>query len=80
VKHPWKWFTPGTILVALSFVGTTILFETYLAHGSNVPTLYGALAGFIVLMLWIYLANLVLLIGAETDTVWRELKVSGTGA
>jgi membrane protein len=80
VKHPWKWFTPGTVLVALSFVGTTILFETYLAHGSNVPTLYGALAGFIVLMLWIYLANLVLLIGAETDTVWRELKVSGTGA
>ena len=44
------------------------------------PTLYGALAGFIVLMLWIYLANLILLIGAETDTVWRELKVSGTSA
>jgi membrane protein len=56
------------------------LFEVYLAHGSNVPTLYGALAGFIVLMLWIYLANLILLIGAETDTVWRELKVSGTSA
>ena len=57
-----------------------VLFEVYLAHGSNVPTLYGALAGFIVLMLWIYLANLILLIGAETDTVWRELKVSGTSA
>jgi membrane protein len=80
VKRPWKWFTPGTLLVALSFVVATILFEAYLAHGSNVPTLYGALAGFIVLMLWIYLANLVLLIGAETDTVWRELKASGTAA
>lgn len=80
VKHPWKWFTPGTFLVALSFIGATLLFEVYLAHGSNVPTLYGALEGFIVLMLWIYLANLILLIGAETDTVWRELKVSGTSA
>jgi len=80
VKHPWKWFTPGTLLVAVSFIGSTVLFEVYLAHGSNVPTLYGALAGFIVLMLWIYLANLILLIGAETDTVWRELKVSGTSA
>ncbi len=80
VKHPWKWFTPGTFLVALSFIGVTVLFEIYLAHGSNVPALYGALAGFIVLMLWIYLANLILLIGAETDTAWREMKVSGTSA
>ena len=80
VKHPWHWFTPGTVVVALSFIGATVVFELYLAHGSNMPTLYGALAGFIVLMLWIYLANLVLLIGAETDTVWRELKASGTSA
>jgi len=80
VKHPWRWITPGTMLVALSFIGVTILLEVYLAHGSNVPTLYGALAGFIVLMLWIYLANLVLLVGAETDTVWRKLKASGTSA
>jgi membrane protein len=80
VRHPWKWFTPGTLVVALSFIGATLGFEIYLAHGSNVPTLYGALAGFIVLMLWIYLANLILLIGAETDTAWRELKISGTSA
>ncbi|HEX3118142.1 MAG TPA: YihY/virulence factor BrkB family protein, partial [Candidatus Acidoferrum sp.] len=80
VKHPWRWMTPGTLLVALSFIGATTLFEIYLAHGSNMPTLYGALAGFIVLMLWIYLANLVLLIGAETDTAWRELKATGTSA
>ena len=80
VKHPWRWFTPGTLVVALSFIGATGVFEIYLAHGSNMPTLYGALAGFIVLMLWIYLANLVLLIGAETDMVWRELKASGTSA
>jgi len=80
VKHPWRWFTPGTVLVALSFIGVTMLFEVYLAHGSDVPTLYGALAGSIILMLWIYLANLILLIGAETDTAWRELKVSGTSA
>jgi membrane protein len=80
VRHPWKWFTPGTLVVALSFIGATLGFEVYLAHGSNLPTLYGALAGFIVLMLWIYLANLILLVGAETDTAWRELKISGTSA
>ena len=36
----------------------------YVAHGSNIPKIYGALAGFLVLVLWIYAANLMLLIGA----------------
>jgi membrane protein len=76
VHRPWKWFTPGTLIVALTFIGATLAFEQYLAHGSDVSTLYGALAGFIVLMLWIYLGNLILLIGAETDSVLRELKLA----
>jgi membrane protein len=76
--RPWRWFTPGTVFVAVSFIVATIVFEIYLAHGSNVSALYGALAGFIVLMLWIYLANLMLLIGAETDTALRELKLAGS--
>ena len=76
--RPWRWFTPGTVLVAVSFIVATIVFEIYLAHGSNISALYGALAGFIVLMLWIYLANLMLLIGAETDTALRELKLAGS--
>jgi membrane protein len=77
VRRPWKWFTPGTLLAALSFVGATFAFELYLAHGTNVSSLYGALAGFIVLMLWIYLANLILLIGAETDCALRERRIAG---
>jgi len=74
----WRWFTPGTLFVAAAFIVATIVFEIYLAHGSNVSALYGALAGFIVLMLWIYLANLMLLIGAETDAALRELKLAGS--
>jgi membrane protein len=61
----------GHLLVA------TVVLEIYLAYGSNVSALYGA-AGFIVLMLWIYRANLMLLIGAETDTALRELKLAGS--
>lgn len=76
--RPWRWLTPGTIFVAVSFIVATIAFEIYLAHGANVSALYGALGGFMVLMLWIYLANLMLLIGVETDTALRELKLAGS--
>jgi uncharacterized BrkB/YihY/UPF0761 family membrane protein len=44
------------------------------AYGSNIPRIYGALGGFIVLMLWIYAVNLIVLIGAETDTALHELR------
>ena len=35
------------------------------------PTVYGTLGGFIVLVLWIYIASLILLVGAEID---REIE------
>jgi membrane protein len=73
-QRPWRWFPPSTILLALSFVGVTLIFNLYLTHASYIARLYGTLAGFIVLMLWIYIANLILLIGAETDTALRELR------
>jgi uncharacterized BrkB/YihY/UPF0761 family membrane protein len=41
--------------------------------------IYRALGGFIVLMLWIYAVNLIVLIGAETDTALRKLR-DGAGA
>ena len=36
--------------------------------------------GFIILMIWIYMANLILLIGAETDTALEELTDMGASA
>ena len=78
--RPWRWFTPGRIFVALAFGAAKLGFNFYVVHGSNIPRVYGALAGFIVLMLWIYAANLILLIGAETDTALRERRPHEAGA
>jgi len=78
--RPWRWLTPGTVFVGLAFAVGTFGLNLYLAYGSNLPRIYGAIAGFIVLMLWIYAATLILLIGAETDTAIRELRLPGAGA
>src|SRR6202162_4640993 len=78
--RPWRWLSPGTIFVAMGLAVATLGMNLYVKYGSNIPKIYGALAGFIVLMLWIYAANLILLIGAETDTAWMELRSHGSGA
>jgi membrane protein len=76
VRRRWTWLTSGTLFVALAFVAASIGFNFYIGHFGNYPHLYGALAAFIVLMIWIYMACLILLIGAEIDNSLARLPAS----
>jgi membrane protein len=59
--------------VASAFSLTSLGLDFYLRHSVMFPRVYGTLAGFIILMMWIYISTLILLIGAETDTAVAEL-------
>lgn len=80
VKKPWRWLSPGTVFVVLTMVGGSAGFNFYLRHFGDYPRFYGAMAGFIILLTWIYLASLILLIGAETDSVVGNLHGRGAAA
>jgi membrane protein len=67
VKRSWHWISPGTLFVVLTMVAGSAGFNFYLYHFGDYPRFYGAMAAFIILVTWIYLASLILLIGAETD-------------
>jgi membrane protein len=73
VRRPWRWVTPGGVFVVLTVAAASEGFNLYFQHFSEYPRIYGALGGFIILMLWIYVANLILLIGAETDCAVEQL-------
>lgn len=75
-RRRWTWLTPGTLFVALAFVVASVVFNFYIRDFSNYPHLYGALAAFIVLMSWIYIACLILLIGAEIDNSLAQIAVA----
>jgi membrane protein len=69
MKRRWRWLPPGTIFVALAYVGASAGFDFYIHRFAEFPKVYGALAGFVILMLWIYMASLILLVGAEIERV-----------
>jgi membrane protein len=71
--RPWRWLSPGTLFVALTFGLASIGLNFYVRHNVTLPRIYGTLAGFIIFMLWIYIDVIILLIGAETDTAVAEL-------
>lgn len=66
-KRRLRWLSPGTIFAVAMMVCSSEGFNLYFQHFDTYPRIYGALAGFIILMLWIYMASLILLIGAEVD-------------
>ena len=80
VKHGWRWITPGNVFVATTFVGGSVGFNFYVRYFGNYSTVYGTLAGFFILMLWVYMANIILLVGAEADHQLSGIRNSGMAA
>jgi membrane protein len=73
-KRTWRWLSPGTAFVVLTLVASTMALNVYVQHFSSYPAIYGTLGGVIVLMLWIYFASIILLVGAEAD---HEIEANG---
>ena len=79
-KRPrWRWIMPGSALTVICFVLASISLKLYATFNHSMSRVYGTLTGFIIMMLWIYLASLSVLLGAETDAVLMEMKNQHTG-
>jgi membrane protein len=67
-KQPkFRWISLGALLAILVLALATTAFALYVANFSNYDRTYGSLAGIIVFLLWLWIANLALLFGAEFD-------------
>jgi hypothetical protein len=64
----WSWLSPGGILATAIWVAASLLFSVYVSHfGGTYAKTYGALAGVIILVLWLYITALAILVGAELN-------------
>jgi membrane protein len=69
VDQEWEWITPGSVLGVLVLVAASYGLRVYLHYGSSYNETYGTLAGVVLMLLWLYLAALALLVGAEINSV-----------
>jgi membrane protein len=67
-KQPkFRWLSMGALIAIVVLAIATFLFAFYVATFANYEKTYGPLAGVIVFLLWVWIANLALLFGAEFD-------------
>jgi membrane protein len=69
VEPKWQWITPGSTIGVIMLVAVNLGFRVYLRYGADFGGTYGVLAGVVLLLLWLYVAALALLIGAEINGV-----------
>ena len=68
VEHrSWRWVTPGAFIGVVAWVTVSGLFARYVAEFPQLSAVYGAFAGAILLVAWLWLSAVSLLFGAELD-------------
>ena len=68
VKLPgFKWITPGSVLAIVVWLVASAAFAFFVANFGSYNKTYGALAGVIVGLVWLWITNVAILLGAELN-------------
>lgn len=73
-KRPPLEHLPGALLAAVLWVIASVGFSIYVSHFSSYDATYGALGAIIILLVWLYVGNLALLIGALANRELRRVR------
>jgi membrane protein len=66
VKHPrFHWVSPGGLLAVIGWVIGSAAFAFYVANFGSYNKTYGALGGVIIFLIWLWVSNIMVLLGAE---------------
>jgi membrane protein len=76
----WRWISPGALVGALAWLAASGLFALYTSFSESYSRTYGALAGGIVLLLWLNYSAWAVLFGAELNSeLERQAEIRAAG-
>jgi len=74
-----RWVSPGGILAVVVWIAASAGFAFYVANFSSYNKTYGTLAGVIVFLVWLWISNIAILLGAELDAELHRGRAMETG-
>jgi membrane protein len=66
-KPRWRWITPGSAFAAITWLVGSALFSWYTSNFGSYNATYGSLGAVIGFMIWLWLSNIVILVGAKIN-------------
>jgi membrane protein len=66
-QRGFRWVTPGAVVGVLLWLAATLGFSLYVSNVADVGAVYGAFAGAILLVTWLWMTSVALLFGAELN-------------
>lgn len=77
VKQPrFRWITPGGVLAVVIWLIASGLFAVYVSFSGSYNKTYGSLATVIIFLVWLWITNIAILLGAEFNAEsQRELAI-----
>ncbi|MBF9034977.1 YihY family inner membrane protein [Rhodobacterales bacterium HKCCE2091] len=75
----WRWLTPGAVLATIAWIAASAGFAVYVQNFGSYQETFGALAGVIILLMWLWISAYLILIGAELNAeVEAETRIDTT--
>jgi membrane protein len=63
----FRWVTPGSVVALVAWLVASAAFAFYVANFGSYDKTYGALGGVVVMLVWLWIANLALLFGHQLN-------------
>jgi membrane protein len=75
----FRWITPGGLLAVVLWLTASFGFALYVTNFASYNKTYGALGGIIVFLVWLWISNLAILLGAELDAELHRARAIAAG-
>jgi membrane protein len=75
----FRWITPGSLIAVSVWLLVSIGFAVYISKFDSYNKTYGALGGVIIFLVWLWLTNVAILLGAEFDAELSRARAISAG-
>jgi membrane protein len=71
-EEKFRFISPGAAFAVILWIIASVAFFLYVSNFSNYNATYGAFAGAIIFLLWLYITSLAFLLGGELNAVYER--------
>jgi membrane protein len=75
----FRWVSPGGVVAVVIWLVASGLFAVYVANFGSYNETYGSLAGAVIFLVWLWVTNIAILLGAEVDAELQRQRAIASG-